>query len=82
MKLPRRVTVAQVLQSRYAPGRRPGSWDARREGIERIRTTSGEELELFSTGGQSSPAPGWELLLTEPRDTAVEWTLYGLKPES
>jgi hypothetical protein len=83
--LPRRVRVLEVIESRYQPGKRPVSWDDRRAGRERVRTADGEVLVLASNGGQSSPAPGWELLLTRQVDAddpmefpAVEWTLYGL----
>jgi hypothetical protein len=39
---------------------------------------------LWSKGGQSTPAPGWVLLLTGEREledgrSAVEWTLYGVQ---
>ena len=82
MKLPRRVHVSSVVQARYAPGARPISWDERRAGIEKICTKDGESLLLFSNGGQSSPAPGWEILLTKQTETegasAFEWTLYGI----
>ncbi|MCB0324617.1 MAG: hypothetical protein KDD69_13640 [Bdellovibrionales bacterium] len=77
-KLPRRIVVTEVLESRYGPGLRPTSWDDRRAGVDRVRTRKGEELSLFSQGGQSSPAPGWELLLTKQADSGVEWTLYGI----
>jgi hypothetical protein len=83
--LPKRVIVDQVVKSRYVPGARPLSWDERVPGVEVIRATSGEEISLFSNGGQSSPAPGWELLLTaetimpESRQAALEWTLYGIR---
>lgn len=77
--LPRRVIVADVLSCRYAPGERPVSWDERRSGYETIRTTTGELIKLASSGGQSSPAKGWELLLTKKSvPDAVEWTLYGI----
>ena len=64
-KLPVRKKVAEVLVSRYGPGKRPTSWDDRRAGIECVRTTDGEVLLLKSSGQQSSPAPFWELLLTD-----------------
>ncbi len=93
MKLPRRVVVDEVLQGRYSPGERPLSWDARREGIEVIRTADNEEMTLLSSGQQSTPAPGWELLLMQSatdgstqfqalgKATAVayKWTLYGIQ---
>jgi hypothetical protein len=83
-KLPRRVVVSEVLDSRYGPGLRPISWDQRFEGVERVLADSGEEILLFSGGGQSSPAPGWELLLTKEAENkeqpaVLEWTLYGIR---
>ena len=56
--LPRRIRIAAVISSRYAPGTRPALWDQRASGIEVIRTEDGEEINLFSNGGQSSPAAG------------------------
>ncbi len=83
--LPKRVTVSEVITSRYLPGTRPVSWDLRVPGFEVIRTTSGEEIVLASNGGQSTPAPGWQLLLTkeaqsETNNRVLEWTLYGVTP--
>ncbi len=79
-KLPRRVKVAEVLNGRYQPGKKPLSWDERVAAVEEIRTVDGEKLALFSTGGQSTPAPGWEILLTaeNPEPNGILWTLYGL----
>jgi len=87
--LPRRVVVKEVKGGRYAPGSRPQSWDARIVGIDQVVTTSGEELALFSSGQQSTPMAGWELLLTKryagsdaASGEALEWTLYGIsRPE-
>lgn len=63
-------------------------WEERHSGIEKVRTEDGDEVELYSNGGQSSPAPGWELLLLKSRRNPVAsgpgdpaaalWTLYGL----
>lgn len=77
-----------MLSSRYEPGKRPTSWDERRAGVEEIETDTGERVLLFSNGGQSSPAVGWELLLTQTHQEAtpnasasvLEWTLYGIAP--
>lgn len=82
-KLPRRIKISKVLNSRYQPGKRPISWDERKEGIEKIISDTGEELVLFSNGGQSSPAPSWELLLMKENPfagetSALSWTLYGV----
>ncbi len=80
--LPRRVQVETVVESRYHPGSRPVSWDSRREGEEKILTAGGEVVTLYSSGGQSSPAPGWEILLTkihpDTSSPAFEWTLFGI----
>jgi hypothetical protein len=65
LKLPERIVVQEVVSSRYSPGQRPTSWDKRHSGLEVIKTESGQVLTLFSNGGQSSPHPGWELLLIE-----------------
>jgi len=83
MHLPRRVKVAAVPQGRYQPGERPVSWDRRFAGVDSILTDSAESLLLASSGGQSTPAPGWELLLTreiktQQAEPSFEWTLYGI----
>jgi len=84
---PKRVLVFEVLSSRYAPGKRPTSWDERFAGVEKIKTSSGEIITLYSNGGQSSPAPGWELLLMDNvsnlknTKAASLWTLYGIQPK-
>lgn len=81
-----------MLDSRYSPGSRPVLWEERHSGVESVRTTEGDEVKIYSNGGQSSPAPGWELLLLKTRINpaasdgsdagAVLWTLYGLpKPK-
>lgn len=81
-KLPRRIIVEQLIEGRYPAGQKPISWDERREGIELVQTSSGEQIRLASNGGQSTPAKGWELLLTslDPSSNASKWTLYGLGP--
>ena len=80
---PKRIVVKEVISSRYEPGDRPVSWDKRIAGIEKIITTSDEEVSLYSNGQQSSPDIGWELLLTKDNsgskvDEGVCWTLYGV----
>jgi len=82
MQLPTRVVVKNVVSGRYGEGQRPVSWDRRKAGFETIEIQNGARLELASSGGQSTPAPGWELLLTgavpgSARD-AYQWTLYGI----
>lgn len=92
----RRVLVREVVTARYHNGQRPLSWDKRRAGIEKILTEEGETVTLLSGGGQSTPKPGWELLLVrtaEEKDyqsqllspsaePAVTWTLYGIRPSA
>ncbi|NBW39367.1 hypothetical protein EBR25_00020 [bacterium] len=90
---PRIVRIEEALESRYSAGIRPLSWDDRRAGFDKVRTADGEELTLLSGGQQSTPQPGWEILLTaEEAVDATElnipsergkiacyaWTLYGL----
>ena len=89
--LPKKISVKEVVSSRYEVGQRPTSWDDRRSGLEVVKTEQGEVVNLYSNGGQSSPHAGWELLLIERLDHSLEsektssvpaytWTLYGLKP--
>lgn len=81
--LRKRVTVKKVLSSRYSNSSRPQSWDDRKEGIDCIRTTSGEEIKLYSNGQQSTPKEGWVILLTDgSEDKGFSWTLYGIPPGS
>ena len=78
-KLPHRVTIQSLISSRYAEGERPGSWDNRVEGMDVVRSTDGEELKLWSDGGQTPPKAGWVLMLIDVADAgAYRWTLYGL----
>jgi len=95
-KLPRRVLVSRVISYRYDDRRRPLSWDKRHAGLESIETAEGEIINLLSNGGQSTPKPGWELLLIKNAEqadfenqlvewnesSAVTWTLYGIKAEA
>jgi hypothetical protein len=77
----RRIRVARVLESRYAGGFRPLSWDERVAGTDLIESVEGEIVRLASSGQQSCPQPGWELVITGG-DAAhgFSWTLYGLAP--
>jgi hypothetical protein len=84
---PRLVIVKEVVESRYSNGVRPASWDERRAGVDRIRTSEGEELLLLSAGQQGTPKVGWQVLLTGQESLSQEnsqmancftWTLYGL----
>lgn len=57
------------------------SWDERVDGFDVVKTEDGSELTLLSSGAQSTPAPGWELLLTDRTDGGeYRWTLYGIRP--
>ena len=100
-KLPRRVVVSEVVHGRQmvhgslATSTNPNEgaknirWNTRRPGIESIRTTDGETISIYSGGAQSTPAPGWILLLNGEKqinsetcsasETAFSWTLYGIK---
>lgn len=79
----KRVTVASIESGRYQPGQKPVYWNERDSAIEQITTDQGEAISLLSSGGQATPAPGWEILLTEPAissdKNAFRWTLYGIK---
>ena len=80
-QLPRRIIVKQLLQGRYPDGR-PHNWDFRVDGRDRVLTTDGETIELASLGQQSSPQPGWEILLTDKDSNGrCRWTLYGIKTD-
>lgn len=79
LSLPRKVEVLSTVRSRYADGARPPSWDARCDGVDVVAVQGGEQLRLWSDGGQSTPKHGWVLMLTDgnPQD-GYKWTLYGL----
>jgi len=77
--LPKRVIVKEVVSGRYKSGTKPMTWDRRYSGIDKILTADDETIELASTGGQSTPATGWELLLIENKaGESFSWTLYGI----
>lgn len=80
MELPCRVKVCELVSGRYAPGQRPISWDERKADVEVVKIEGGKELRLASSGGQSSPDKGWEILLTKhvPDSDAYAWTLFGV----
>ena len=77
-----KIEVREIVKSRYPDfikGGRPKSWDERREGVDIIKTTDGREVKLLSDGGQSTPAPGWTLILTGGEEKeGYRWTLYGI----
>lgn len=75
----KRVTVSEIVSSRYPSNTRPEKWDERRSGVDTIRTSDGQILKLLSDGQQSPPLPGWSILLRGGDDVrGFEWTLYGI----
>jgi len=77
----RRVRVGRVVESRYSGGFRPLSWDNRKAGIDIVETIEGEVFRLSSSGQQSCPQPGWDIVLTSgDGEQGYGWTLYGLAP--
>lgn len=78
-KYPLKKKVVSVVSGRYEAGQKPLSWDDRVSGIDTVIDSEGNELKLFSTGDQSTPAPTWEILLTsEAPEGASNWTLYAI----
>ena len=78
MKFPKKIAVARLISARYI-GERPLNWDERFGGVDVIETTEGEKLTLASSGQQSSPQPGWTLMITgEKSGVGLTWTLYGI----
>lgn len=79
MRLPQVVIVKKTLSSRYKNTPRPSNWDLRKEGLDEIESSDGSRLVLKSNGGQSTPQPGWKILLSKEESEGVYlWTLYGL----
>ena len=71
-------------------GEKPIDWDNRIAGQDSVvvytesdccNTEAGTETILLnSLGDQSTPAPGWVLMLTDGNsETGYSWTLYGFK---
>ncbi len=79
-----KVCVAGVVSSRYGGtkgGDRPLLWDERCEGNDVVRIEGGETLTLKSSAMQSTPKPGWILVLTGGSEReGYTWTLYGITP--
>ena len=79
-----KVCVTAVVSSRYgrfSAGKRPLLWDERVEGREVVKVDGGEEVTLLSSAMQSTPKPGWILVLTGGSESAgFTWTLYGIAP--
>ena len=78
MKLPKSVVVGKTLSSRYSDGLRPMNWDLRCSVVEEVESVEGERFVLASEGGQSTPQPGWKIMLIhEHSEGAYYWTLQG-----
>ena len=85
----KRITVSEILSSRYEPGKKPHSWDKRLDGFDIVKTTEDEIIALDSKGAQSSPDQGWNILLSKDNGqkeiekfgllSCFAWRLYGLK---
>jgi len=58
---------------------RPDNWDERHSGVDVVRTSDGEVLKLLSDGMQSTPKPGWVIMLLDGNhEQGFRWTLYGI----
>lgn len=79
-----KVCVIGVVSSRYgrfSGGKRPLRWDDRVEGREVVKVDDGHEVTLISSAMQSTPKPGWILVLTGGSEReGYTWTLYGIAP--
>ena len=76
---PCRVTVAELVRSRYGDCDRPEDWDQRTSGIDTVRTSDGRVIRLRSDGGQNPPQAGWVLLVSDgDHNAGYRWTLYGI----
>ena len=75
---PRIVTIKEVISSRYKVSSRPQNWDERISGTDVLKTVDDEVLKLVSDGGQSTPKPGWKILLKNQLDDSYEWTLFAM----
>lgn len=76
-----RIQVAELVSSRYGDTTRdrPESWDSRIEGIDTIRSVSGDVVKLKSSAMQSPPKLGWVLYITGgDAASGFTWTLYGM----
>ena len=77
--LPARIEVEQLVESRYKSGKRPLSWDSRKEGSDVVRAIDGKTYKLLSDGGQSPPKKGWIIMVTGgSAEAGYQWTLYGM----
>jgi len=79
-----KVCVGEVVSSRYGAANgttRPLLWDERREGTDVVRVEGGATITLKSSAMQSTPKPGWILVLTGGSEQeGYTWTLYGITP--
>ena len=83
IQIPARVQVKRIVRSRYDNSKRPASWDDRAAGEDRVEIEGGHSIKLQSDGGQSTPQPGWVILLRGGNAQAgYEWTLYGLSHQN
>jgi hypothetical protein len=77
-----RFTVKSVSNSRYSSGVcRPQNWEQRVSGVETVTTECGKTLRLFCDGQQSTPQPGWVIVVDSKsvrEDGSVNWTLFGM----
>jgi hypothetical protein len=79
-----KVCILEVVSSRYGAargGERPLLWDERQEGNDVVRIEGGETITLKSSAMQSTPKPGWIVVLTGgSQHEGYTWTLYGITP--
>ena len=87
LHLAAKVCVAQVVASRYgisgkpvsSKEARPQSWDDRKEGIDVVRAVGGGTIKLRSSAMQTTPRPGWVIVLIGGSEhEGYSWTLYGI----
>lgn len=78
--LPKKISVSELVQGRYPSGNKPLSWNDRYSGVDVVKDASGSEYKLESSGDQSAPQKGWQILLTETGSApgTYKWTLYGI----
>jgi hypothetical protein len=78
-EFPKKVTVSQLVESRYKDNRRPLSWDNRVAGVDVVKLEDGTTVRLYSDGGQSPPQPSWSIMISGgDEQQGYHWTLYGL----
>ena len=77
-----KVCVVSLVSSRYGGvGERPLQWDERQAGKDVVSIEGGETITLQSSPMQSTPKPGWILVLTGgSHHEGYTWTLYGITP--